>query len=486
MSFYCPHCHFKNTEVQPAGEIAERGVKNVLVMQELDDLQRQVVKSDTAVFRIEDLDVEVPPGRGKLTNVEGMLSEILSDLDLGQEERKEEAPEVYEKIEIIVKLLRDMIQGTVFPFRVSLEDPAGNSWLEPSLADTPGTFIRTEYDRTAEQNAALGLTAEEDDGEGGSTGQVMPPVSEEQGGGMEGVDIVDGVMYALPCHCPGCAKKANMNIQMVNIPYFKQVIISAVVCTKCGYRTNDVKTGGEITEKGQRIWLDVRKAIDLRRDILKSETCMLKIPECKIEVVPGTMGGRFTTVEGLLTQIRDDLRGQIFDIDDASSSGGDSMPADRKAGWENFFKDLDKAINGEMEYTILMEDPLANSYVQNLCSPEADPQIRTEEYERTGEEEEELGIADMRTQYSADGEYTKELVSRGQESQGDLVAKRAEHEPADASADLPAEVKETANTAAVTEAGNEAETVTGTGTAADVKEVVKDGFVLVEHGDAKT
>ena len=464
--------------MQSAGEIAERGVKNVLVMRELDDFQRQVVKSDTAVFRVEDLDIEIPPGRGRLTNVEGMLSEILSDLDLGQGKRKEEAPEVYEKIETIVNQLVGMIQGTVFPFRISLEDPAGNSWLEPSLADTPGTFIRTEYDRTAEQNAALGLGAEENDGEEGSTGQVVPQVSEDQGGGMEGVDIMDGVMYTLPCTCPGCTKKAHMNIQMVNIPYFKQVIISAVVCTKCGYRTNDVKTGGEITEKGQRIWLDVKNPIDLRRDILKSETCMLKIPECKVEVVPGTMGGRFTTVEGLLTQIRDDLRGQIFDIDDETSSGGDSMPADRKKGWEDFFKGLDKAINGEMEYTVLMEDPLANSYVQNLCSPDPDPQIRTEEYERTEEEEEELGIADMRTHLMADGEYTKELMSRGQVSQVDQVANKAEQKsadqkPANASADVLVDLKGTTDTA------------TGIETVVDSKENVKDDFVLVEHGDAK-
>ena len=471
MSFYCSHCHFKNTEVQSAGEIAERGVKNVLVMQELDDMQRQVVKSDTAVFRVEDLDIEIPPGRGKLTNVEGMLSEILSDLDLGQKKRKEEAPEVYEKIETIVQQLIEMIRGTVFPFKVSLEDPAGNSWLEPSLADTPSTFIRTEYDRTAEQNAALGLGGEEDDEEE-TTGQVVSQALEDQGGGMEGVDIVDGVMYTLPCSCPGCAKKANMNIQMVNIPYFKQVIISAVICMRCGYRTNDVKTGGEITEKGQRIWLNVKHPIDLRRDILKSETCMLKIPACKVEVVPGTMGGRFTTVEGLLTQIRDDLKGQIFDVEDTTGSGGDSMPADRKKGWEDFFKGLEMAINGEMEYTILMEDPLANSYVQNLCSPDPDPQIRTEEYDRTEEEEEELGIADMRTQYIADGEYTRELMTKG-EAQRDQKAKDAELKRTAANTEVPGEVKSTTDSAV----GKEA--------AVDAKEAVKDGYVMVEHGDAK-
>lgn len=505
MSFYCPHCHFKNTEVQSAGEIGERGVKNVLIVRVLDDLERQVVKSDTAVFRVEDLDIEIPPGRGKLTNVEGMLSEILSDLKIGQEKRKAEAPEVYEKIEIITNALANMIQGTVLPFRVSLEDPAGNSWLEPSLADTLGTFIRTEYVRTGEQNAALGLAPQEDEGEEGSTGQVVPQDSQGQGGGMDGVEIMDGAMYTLPCSCPGCEKQAQMNIQMVTIPHFKQVILSAVVCEKCGYRTNDVKTGGEITEKGQRIWLDVKEPIDLRRDILKSETCLLKIPACNVEVVPGTMGGRFTTVEGLLTQIRNDLRGSIFDVDDTSGSGGDSMPADRKKGWEEFFRNLDKAINGEMEYTILMEDPLANSYVQSLFSPNPDPRIRTEEYERTEEEDEELGITDMRTQHNADGEYTKELMPRGQAPQGDQETelkdagykaaepKPAEHKPAGhmpaphmAAEHLPAKhMPATASADVASKGKGTTVTAARTDDAVDSKELVKDDFVFVEHDDAE-
>lgn len=508
MSFYCPHCHFKNTEVQSASEIAERGVKNVLIMEQVDDFLRQVVKSDTAVFRVENLDIEIPPGRGKLTNIEGMISEIRSDLEVGQEKRKVEAPDVHEKIETIINSLAMMIQQPIFPFRVSLDDPAGNSWLEPSLLDTRWNFIRTEYDRTAEQNAALGLTAQEDDGEEGSSGQVVPQDSQDQGGGMDGVQIADGVMYTLPCSCPGCAKQAHMHIQMVTIPFFKEVIISSVSCEKCGYRTSDVKTGGEITEKGQRIWLDVKDPTDLRRDILKSETCLLKIPACNVEVVPGTMGGRFTTVEGLLTQIRDDLRGSIFGVDDTSASGGDSMPADRKKGWEEFFHRLDKAINGEMEYTILMEDPLANCYVQRLLSPSPDPHIRTEEYERTEEEEEELGITDMRTQHNADGEYTKELLPRGQAPQGDQAGKEAEREEAafmsaehnspdrnppdhmpapHTAAELkPAEhVSATASADVASKVKGATDTAAEPDGAADSMESGKDDFVLVEHDDAE-
>ena len=421
MSFYCEHCHFKNNEIQSAGEIQTLGSKYSLTIDRLADLARQVVKSDTAVFRIEDLDLEVPAGRGRITNVEGVITEILEGLECDQTYRKQEDPELYRKIDDIIQILSKMIAGTRIPYTISLDDPAGNSWIEPSPLDTGTKYTRAQYPRTPEQNTSLGLGATPEttgvantpapSGEGtiqgsGATNNINP-VEIPSDGTLDDMEILDGHMYSLPCHCPGCAKDAKMNLQMVNIPYFKQVIISAVVCSHCGYRTSDVKTGGDIPEKGKRIWLDVQGPADLRRDILKSETCCLKVPACDVEVQPGTMGGRFTTVEGLLTQIREDLHGSIYDVDDVKSSGGDSMPTDSKGAWKHFFTTLDKAIEGQMTYTILLEDPLASSYVQSLTAPEPDPQIRSEEYIRSGEEEEDLGIADMRTQLDKNGEYVR-------------------------------------------------------------------------------
>src|ERR1700684_2287110 len=111
MSFSCDHCNFSNCEVQSAGEIQESGEKYVLKMDQLADMERQIVKSDSATFRIEDLDLEVPAGRGRLTNIEGVLAEILEDLKQSQDLRKQELPEIYEKIETVVETLEKMIAG---------------------------------------------------------------------------------------------------------------------------------------------------------------------------------------------------------------------------------------------------------------------------------------------------------------------------------------------------------------------------------------
>ena len=159
--------------------------------------------------------------------------------------------------------------------------------------------------------------------------------------------------------------------------------------------------------------LKVEEPKDLTRDILKSETCAFSCPELKLEINPGTLGGRFTTVEGLLTQVRDDLHAQIFDTSGYGGSGGDSISVDAKEQWDSFFADVDQAIKGVKKFTVILKDPMACSYVQNLRAPDDDPQLTIEDYERTEEEEEELGLLDIKTEgYEVD---TKGKMGPGSE-----------------------------------------------------------------------
>ncbi|KAI4172546.1 MAG: hypothetical protein LQ348_006747 [Seirophora lacunosa] len=398
-------------EETSAGQIQERGANYSLELAESEDLERQIVKSDTAVFRLEDLDIEMPPGHGQLTNVEGILLEILKDLESGQRQRKKEDPEIWEKIDVVVQSLLKMSLGQKLPFTITVDDPSGNSWIEPSSKDTNSRYRKSEYPRTPEQNASLGLgeaTAQpsteflDSPPSNDVTPHVIPEIStsaptagDANSTSLEDVDILAGHTYSLETECPGCTRPAHINLQLVNIPHFKEVVISAVMCTHCHYRSSDVKTGGAVPPRGKRISLHVRSARDLGRDILKSETCRVVIAAVGVEVEPGTMGGRFTTVEGLLTQIRDDLRGTVFeDVDVDHPRGGDSMPAAKRQEWASFFGKLDAAIAAEgegMPYTIVLEDPLANSYVQRLTETEAeaDEQVLEEEFERSDECEEE-------------------------------------------------------------------------------------------------
>jgi len=387
MSFSCDHCGFHNNEIQPAGTVQLKGCRYELRLTTMDDFERQVVKSDSATVKFLELDVEVPAGRGQLTNVEGLLSHIIDDLEENQEERKQQTPEVYSKIEDVITKGRAMLAGEAFPFRMEVDDPTGNSFITPDITDGIGKWDKREYLRSPEQNEELGLT------------DTVTTGLDEDG------NIVPDQIYQFPASCPGCMHPCTTNMKMVDIPHFRQVVLMNTSCDDCGYKSNDVKTGGEVPEKGQKMSLRVTSPIDLSRDILKSESCALECPELKLSVNPGTLGGRFTTVEGLLTQVRNDLHGQIFEgVSSGAVQGGDSLAQQERERWTEFFEDLDSAIKGEREFTVVLVDPLASSYVQSLADEpgKMDSQITVEEYERTAEEEEELGLTDMKVENYAE------------------------------------------------------------------------------------
>ena len=49
--------------------------------------------------------------------------------------------------------------------------------------------------------------------------------------------------------CSSCYKPCETHMKTVNIPHFKDVILMSTVCDHCGYKSNEVKTGGAIPEK---------------------------------------------------------------------------------------------------------------------------------------------------------------------------------------------------------------------------------------------
>lgn len=386
--------------MKSASQIQVLGSKYTLVVENEEDLQRQVIKSDISIFKLETLEIEMPKGESQLTNVEGVLHKIHSTLESEQELRKDQAPELYKALEPIIEKIAKMLTREAFPFTISLDDPTGNSWIAPTPHDTGNKYKRRDYPRTHEQNEDLGIAADPDAQNAEANNMV------QIAGDPEDLDIIDGQVYTLPAECPECNKSCVVNMQKVNIPYFKEVYIWSTVCDHCGYRSNEVKTGGAVPEKGKRITLTVESIEDLSRDILKSDTCALHSHELEMSVQPGTLGGRFTTVEGLLTEVRDQLHGQIFDVGD--SGAGDSLSSSDKETWARFFDRLDSAIKGEFKFIITLEDPLANSYVQNLHLPNPDPQLSEEDYTRTEEEEDDLGLRDMKTEgYENDAELEK-------------------------------------------------------------------------------
>lgn len=73
----------------------------------------------------------------------------------------------------------------------------------------------------------------------------------------------------MPTNCPECGASCFTKMKVTDIPHFKEVIIMATDCDKCGSRTNEVKSGGGIEPKGRKMTLKVKSKEDFSRDVLK-------------------------------------------------------------------------------------------------------------------------------------------------------------------------------------------------------------------------
>jgi zinc finger protein len=353
-------------------------------------MNRQLVKSDFCSVKFEELDLEIPANnnRGLLTTVEGLVQNAIEDLAAGQPVRKITDEAVYNRIEEIIATMNQYKEGS--PFTLVLDDPSGNSYIENKCLPNHDPQIKLRwYTRTPEQQEFLGLQA---------TNQ-QTPAEMAAAQALHKVGTASEMLndkglpevMSFPANCPSCNAPCSTNMHVMEIPHFKEVVIMATNCEQCGYKSNEVKAGGPISEKGKRITLKITDPEDLSRDILKSETCGLSIPEINLELTQGTLGGRFTTVEGLLRQVHTELR------DRAPFIEGDSGTDSAKDRWARFLNNLTTVADGKlMPVTLIIDDPLSNSYLQNLYAPDPDPEMTIEEYERSWETNEDLGLNDMK------------------------------------------------------------------------------------------
>ncbi|KAL7421876.1 nucleolar zinc-finger protein [Cryptotrichosporon argae] len=463
-SFRCDNCGHRDTEIQSAGEIQPKGCNYTVHLLSRADLDRQLVKSNWATVSIPEFSLTIPPGRGQLTTIEGIIRDTIRDLSIDQPVRRVMDPDTAGKIDSMLKQLRDVLgieegeedddglanedgdakprrtteekeaahaEMPFKPFIVTLDDLSGNSFIQfRESASDPSWHMRA-YTRALEQNVLLGLVARPDDmpddnkGErayvaadhkAASAAEAMARAAAAahrgEGDGAEYAVAAPDEVFTFPSVCGSCGHELETRMQQVNIPYFQDIIIMSSNCFACGYRDNEVKSGGAVPAMGKRITLKVEDEDDLSRDLLKSDTCGLEIPEIDLVLQPGTLGGRFTTLEGILDEIYTELSTKVFRTGDAftaglgqGAAGVAGAAADRE--FEHFLRALKECMAAARPFTLILDDPVANSYLQNLYAPDADPNMTTEEYERTQEQNDELGLSDMVVEgYNPDAEGT--------------------------------------------------------------------------------
>ena len=203
-----------------------------------EDLNRQLVKSASCSVTIPQYELTIPPSRGQLTTVEGLIRDIVADLSTDQPLRKYQDENAYTKIQSIIDNIKIVLDdrddedeatgpketSDVFPpFTVQLDDPAGNSFIEflGSTAD-PKWNVRT-YARTYAQNVALGIAAPDDVSVESDPSAIKKmkeavdkAVTEESAG-----EIKDDEIFVFPGSCSSCNRPLDTLMKKVNIPYFK-------------------------------------------------------------------------------------------------------------------------------------------------------------------------------------------------------------------------------------------------------------------------
>ncbi|MCQ2821528.1 MAG: ZPR1-type zinc finger protein [archaeon] len=420
MGFTCPHCGFKSSEVEPGGDLPDQGVNFNLKVSSEKDLNRQVIKSNFATINLPGCGLEIPPTtqKGKLSTIEGFLStardNFKESLDSGY--YSEMGEEFINKITSIVEYLTNCVEGKNLPFEFILDDPSGRSFIENPFAPQTDQGITLKfYERTKEQLEAMGYSVENQIQENKEIKEtkgksfVDPSYYDKKKdftvfksnselsnkiidftktvSGQEDKFDTEAIVFPSNCYC--CGAPGEVRCCSCEIPYFKEILISCFKCTVCGYKTTDVKGGGGISEKGLKLTLKVQTKDDLNRDLFKSDTASINIPEVGLETQAGSLGGMFTTVEGILEKIYDNLKDTPFMKGDSS---------EKNEVFEKFLERLNGLRDLKEPFTLIIDDPAANSFIFATKDGVEDKGLIKEEYERTYEQNEELGINDMKTE----------------------------------------------------------------------------------------
>ncbi|GAX23299.1 zinc finger protein [Fistulifera solaris] len=438
MNLYCEVCGNRDAQVSFGGSIQDEGQRITLTVRCSEDLNRQIVKSDSATLFFQTLDLEIPRStqQGKISTLEGILQTTVNQLTQQQAERLRSGDvDNFHRCRAVIDTINRWINNAEiksenetpgidnssdFPFEVILDDPAGNSYIEnfqapkrdPQLTHTP-------YRRTPQQDAVLGLqpsfdtekNTEHTDSK--ALRYKIHACEDERFEPTEKCVPKDEIM-SFPTTCPSCRCPTETNMCTTSIPHFQSVILMCMLCSNCGYRSNDVQgNGGAISERGTRITLNVTDMVDLSRDVLTSTTATIFIPEADLEVGGCSLGGVYSTVEGILTQIVGHLETtNPFAMGDSTigrTGGKVRQEGELSYRFNDFLNKMKAMISGQhFPFQIILTDPLSNSFVGRRSGNSdvsvneramRDENLFLEEYERSHAENEALGLNDVMTEH---------------------------------------------------------------------------------------
>ncbi len=165
-------------------------------------------------------------------------------------------------------------------------------------------------------------------------------------------------------NCPYCNNLTfKVEEYIYEIPVFGKILLSVGLCPTCEFKRRDV---GVLEEKGpKKLVLKVRGEKELRYLVVKSAKASILIPEIALEYTPTMYSyGYITTVEGILHEFQQATL--IACANEQSQQCKDILL------W------LERAINGEIEFTMIIcdFDGLSKIVGETVVEKELDEECR--------------------------------------------------------------------------------------------------------------
>ncbi|PHH68034.1 hypothetical protein CDD83_6295 [Cordyceps sp. RAO-2017] len=76
--------------------------------------------------------------------------------------------------------------------------------------------------------------------------------------------------------CMNCGKNGMTRLLLTAIPYFREVVIMSFACEHCNTRNNEIQAAGTVQAKGTHYELRLTSLADLGRQVVKSDTAVVK------------------------------------------------------------------------------------------------------------------------------------------------------------------------------------------------------------------
>jgi len=155
--------------------------------------------------------------------------------------------------------------------------------------------------------------------------------------------------------CPSCQKGTiTIGKTIYDVPDGDKLLIMKFECDNCDFHRSDVVPLETKMEAGV-MTLKITCEEELKSKIYRSRTGKLEIPELELIVEPGPRADfYYTNVEGILYRFENAVsiyRNQLDKND----------PQVREI--DGILKGLKKAMKGQLEFTLIVTDPIGGSYI---------------------------------------------------------------------------------------------------------------------------